>query len=160
MLVLKTVSSERGARPIGLSDLTIYGVHPWATGLVMNLRLSTVAAEVEQTIEGAATIKLTVRDPSRGLLNSDLVRYRSLLILDDVRYRLVRVSRQGNALELIFEVSIAYILRQYDAPFKANRDNWTRAQFVERLVKEPRDVRIPYRIPEKNVRQPIGANPG
>lgn len=157
MLVLKTVSAERGVTPVGLGNLTVYGVHPWATGLQMNLKLSTVKAEVEATIEGAATVKLTVRDPSRGLLNSDLVVYRSLLILDDVRYRLVKVSRRGNELELIFEVTIAYILRGYDAPFKADRANWTRAQFVERLIKEPKDVRIPYRIPEKNVRQPIGA---
>jgi hypothetical protein len=157
-MYLWTVAAERRAlaRPLDLSDMTLYGVQPWTRGLQQNLRMSITSAVIEQTVEGASTLTLTVRDPLRGLLRSDLVRYKSLLVLDDVRYRLVKVGRApGGELKLIFEVAAVQVLRQYDHPWKANRATMTRAQFVERLLREPKDVWIPYSIPEVAVRQPI-----
>lgn len=159
-LYLWTVAAERRAllRPLDLSDMTLFGVQPWTKGLQQNLRLSITNAVLDQTIEGASTLTLTVRDPHRGLLRSDLVRYKSLIVLDDVRYRLVKVARAVRGeLQLTFEMAAVNVLRdpKYAFPWKANRATMTRARFVERLLREPKDVWIPYSIPEVNVRQPI-----
>jgi hypothetical protein len=157
-MYLWTVAAERRPllRPLDLSSMTLYGVQPWTKGLQQNLRLSITEAVLEQTIEGASTLTLTVRDPFHGLLRSDLVTYKSLLVLDDVRFRLVKVGRNATGeLRLIFETASVQVLRGIKHPWKANRATMTRAQFVERLLREPRDVWIPYRIPEVNVQQPI-----
>jgi hypothetical protein len=140
-------------RPLELGDLIITGDRKVRAALgrvVTN-------AEHEQTIEGASTVTLTVRDPTRGLLRSNIVKTKSTLTLDRVQYRLVKVSRDGGALTLIFEETAVNVLREYDRPRKANRANTTRAQFVRSLVREPAGTVIPFRCPELNVKQPIAS---
>ena len=123
--------------------------------LTVNLKSLIVEATHEQTIEGASTLTIVVRDADRGLLRSSLVQTRSMMWLDGIWYSLVKVSRQGNAVTLIFEETAVSLLRRYQRPKKANRANTTRAQFVRSLVREVRESSIPFRIPEVNERQPI-----
>jgi hypothetical protein len=123
--------------------------------LTVNLKGLIVEGTLEQTIEGASTLTIVVRDAERGLLRSSLVRTRSMMWVDGIWYSLAKVSRQGNAVTLLFEETAVSLLRRYQRPRKANRANTTRAQFVRTLVKEVREATIPFRIPEVNERQPI-----
>lgn len=123
--------------------------------LTVNLKSLIVEGTHEQTIEGASTLTIVVRDADRGLLRSSLVKTRSMMWLDGIWYSLVKVSRQGNAVTLLFEETAVSLLRRYQRPKKANRANTTRAQFVRSLVREVRESTIPFRIPEVNERQPI-----
>ena len=123
--------------------------------LTVNLKSLIVEGTHEQTIEGASTLTIVVRDADRGLLRSSLVQTRSMMGFDGIWYSLVKVSRQGNAVTLIFEETAVSLLRRYQRPKKANRANTTRAQFVRSLVREVRESNIPFRIPEVNERQPI-----
>ena len=123
--------------------------------LTVNLKSLITEATHEQTIEGASTLTIVVRDADRGLLRSSLVKTRSMMWLDGIWYSLVKVSRQGNAVTLLFEETAVSLLRRYQRPKKANRANTTRAQFVRSLVREVRESNIPFRIPEVNERQPI-----
>jgi hypothetical protein len=143
------------ARTLDLGDLVITGDR----GVKANLSRATTSAVHENTIEGAGTVTIVVRDPGRGLLRSYIVKTKATLMLDAVRYVLVRVAREGNQLTLIFEEAAVNILRQYDSPKKANRDNTSRAAFVESLVREPKEYTIPFWCPERNAKQPI-AGPG
>lgn len=139
------------SKPLALGDLVLHG----DKGVKVNLTSATTEAIHEQTIEGASTVTITVRDPQRGLLRSNLVKTKATMTLDRVQYRLVKVSRDGNQVTLIFEETAVNVLREYDKPRKANRANTTRAQFVESLVKEPKTHIIPFRCPERKIKQPI-----
>lgn len=139
------------AQPLELQNLRLEG----DKNVVAALNRAMTSATQEATMEGASTVVITVRDPARGLLRSNIVKTKSTLVLDKVQYRLVRVARDGNQLTLTFEETAVNILREYDEPRKANRDNTTRAQFVQTLVREPKEFAIPFRCPELNERQAI-----
>lgn len=148
---IKLQTAVLSRKALDLGDLIVRGDKK----VSVNLTRSTTEATHEQSIEGAGTLTVVVHDPKRGLLRSNIVKRKSPLVLDKVEYRLVRVARQGDQVTLVFEETAVNILRDYDSPKKANRDNTTRAQFVESLVREPKDYRIPFWCPERNVRQPI-----
>jgi len=138
------------ARDLELSSINLRGDR----GQVARLKRSIASAELAMTIDGASTLTLKVRDASRNLLRSALLRTRSVCVLDNVTYTLVKVSRDGNEVTLIFEELAINLLRRYSKPRKANRANTTRAQFIRGLVQEPHEARIPFRCPELNERQP------
>jgi len=126
------------------------------------LDLSILSAELEMTMEGASTLTIQVFDSSRGLLRSQLTREASTILVDDVSYSLVKVSREEDKLTLTFEESAVWLLRQYDEPLKAKRydaDGITRAQFIERMVREvgKDGHHIPFACPEVKDRQPVEA---
>jgi hypothetical protein len=150
---LKLQVAQTPPRPLELQDLRLQGDR----NIVAALNRAMTGATQDETMEGASVVVLTVRDPARGLLRSSLVKTRSTLTLDRVQYRLVRVGRDGNQLTLTFEETAVNVLRDYDSPRKANRDNTTRAQFVQSLVREPREVVIPFQCPELNERQAVAA---
>lgn len=140
-----------GTGQFTLSDLTLHGDN----NATANLTPATTQVVHEQTLEGASTVTITVRDPTRGLLRSNLVKTKSTLTLDRVQYRLVKVARAGNQLTLTFEETAVNVLREHKGPIKANRATTTRAQFVQSLVREPKDFFVPFRCPELNRPQPI-----
>jgi hypothetical protein len=154
--IVKLQTAQAPAKPLDLNDLTLVGEQ----NLRVALRRATTAVTHEATLDGAGTVTITVRDPERGLLRSRLVMTKSTLVLDRVQYRLVKVTREGNALQLIFEETAANVLREYDEPRKAARDSVTRAQFVQSLVREPTEVVIPFRCPERDQQQPIARPEG
>jgi hypothetical protein len=149
--VVKLQVAQDPARPLELQDLRLNG----DKGIVAALNRAITSARQDQTLEGASTVELICRDPERGLLRSNLVKTKATLVLDRVQYRLVRVARDGNQLTLTFEETAVNVLREFDEPRKANRDNTTRAQFVQTLVREPKEFVVPFRCPELNERQPI-----
>lgn len=151
--VVKLRAAAAPGKPLELQSLQLQG----DKGVKAALNRAMTGAVHEQTIEGASTITITVRDPERGLLRSNIVKTRSTMVLDRVQYRLVRVARDGNQLTLTFEETAVNVLREYDKPRKANRANTTRAQFCRSLVREPKGYSIPFRCPEVNAKQPIAS---
>ena len=113
---------------------------------------------LEQTMDGASTLTLTVSDWYHGLLRSQLLQGACTLTFDGLSFTLVKIATQGDgdAVSLTFEETAVNVLRQYSKPRKASRDVMTRAQFVRTLVAEPTQARIPFQCPEVNVKQPIG----
>jgi hypothetical protein len=141
-------------------DLDVDHLRVWAPGtspsrVRADLKRLTADAELIQSMEGASTLTLHVRDYSRGLLRSPLAEQRSTLSLDGIEYTLVKVSHADDEVTLIFEETAVNLLRRYDSPRKASRDNTTRAQFIRGMVAEVRERRIPFNCPELNQRQPI-----
>lgn len=125
--------------------------------VVVNLKRSTSSVELLQTIEGASTLTIKVRDYSRHLLRSALPRTRSTLVLDNIEFTLVKVAHEENEITLIFEETAINLLRRdsTSTPKKANRANTTRAQFIRGMINEVTERRIPFQCPEEKVRQPI-----
>jgi hypothetical protein len=148
---VKLQVAQAPGRPLELQDLRLHGDNK----VVAAINRAMTSATQDETLEGASTVVITVRDPARGLLRSNVVKTKATLTLDRVQYRLVRVARDGNQLTLTFEETLVNVLREIDEPRKANRENTTRAQFVETLVREPKEYAIPFRCPELKERQAI-----
>jgi hypothetical protein len=158
------VSVNTNAQPLGtfrppmrdldLEDLWIYGDN-W---VMVNLKPATTSIELVQTIEGASTLTLKVRDYYRALLRSNLTQTRSRIVLDNIEFTLVKIAHDGGEVTLTLEETAANLLRRYDSPRKAARDSITRAGFCRGLVAEVRERNIPWNCPEERERQPIAAS--
>lgn len=116
-------------------------------------------ATLTRTINGASTLVLVVFDPSpkRRFLNSPLLEEAHELILDGLRWKLVKVSNRGlnEPIELTYEPLIVYLLKQLKGPHKAFRDQMTRAEFCQARAYEARP-RPRFIAPELHVVQDIG----
>lgn len=148
---LGTVRPPRGSPDISIDRLRIQGDRK----VVADVLASTTSLDLQMSIESASTLTLKIRDWHRGLLRSNIPQTRSVVTLDGVEYCLVKVSHDGDELTLIFEELLVNLLRRYDSPKKANRDNTTRAAFIRGMVNEVRERRIPFRCPELTERQRI-----
>jgi hypothetical protein len=117
------------------------------------------SADVVWTMDGASTLTFHTRDYGRVVLRSNIAKERSTVVLDNVEYTLAKVTHQGDEVILIFEDTAVNLLRRYDSPKKANRDNTTRAQFIHGMVTEVKEKTIPFYCPEEKERQPIATGP-
>lgn len=86
-------------------------------------------------IVGASELTLLISDPSpnRVLLRSALLEEAHEIELDGLRWKLVKVSSEGqNApLALTYEPLIVYVLKMIKGPHKAFRDLMTRAEYAK-----------------------------
>src|SRR5215831_12083280 len=122
-------------------------------------------ATVERTIEGASTLTITVLDRDRKLLRSGRLATKTDIKIDGLWFRLVSVEKNGDNLILTFEDREIAVLRTYANKLKAggqlrqsdfaSRDQITRAQFVLRLIREVKEFKIPWVIPELELIQPL-----
>jgi hypothetical protein len=139
------------------------------SGLDVSVADAITGGELERTMEGASTLTLTLHDPHRALLrNPDLARAIDMTF-GGYWWRLVKVSKSGDALTLTFEDRDVAYLRQHAKPRKAFRNKVTRAEFIRQLVREVgqrpakkgrkptwNTKRITFVCPELTKVQPIG----
>lgn len=109
-------------------------------------------AEVERTIEGASTLTIHIVDHDRKLLRSNRLHNRADVKVDGLWFRLVSVNKQEDMLDLVFETREVAVLRQYNKliriSHKTERFSITRAKFILRLLREVKEFKIPWVIPE------------
>jgi hypothetical protein len=110
---------------------------------------------LDQTMQGASTLEITVADYTGAFVRSRLLTGGLTLTFDGVDYTLVKLTKGDRIVTLTFEESAVNLLRSYTKPKKALRSKVTRAQFVRSLIAEVKEARIPNVIPEVNARQPI-----
>jgi cell wall-associated NlpC family hydrolase len=140
------------------------------SGLDVSVADAITGGELERTMDGASTLTLTLHDPHRALLrNPDLAKAIDMTF-GGYWWRLVKVSKSGDALTLTFEDRDVAYLRQHAEPRKAYRGTVTRAEFIRQLVREVgqrpatknrkatwNTKRIAFVCPELSKVQPIGA---
>jgi cell wall-associated NlpC family hydrolase len=129
-----------------------------ATGLQAVDRI--IDAKVSRTMEGASTIDVTVEDYERHLLNSPLLHNRCDVRIDGLWFRLAKLGRNSGNLTLTFEDREVAVLRTYSKPIKqsgatSRANGVTRAEFILRLLREVKEFKIPYIIPDLHKAQPI-----
>jgi len=121
-----------------------------------NLLNAVVASPtIRLTIEGASEISLTVSDPDGDLRRRSFLDDAARVVVDDLRFSLVKVSKSGDDISLTAEDEIVYLLRQKTGPKKIERDKSTRAQFIKRLVVEAAGKNVRFVSPELTITQPI-----
>jgi hypothetical protein len=99
---------------------------------------------LERTIEGASTVTITIYDPFRELINSELVKQQFDVELDGLHFRFVQLKKQGKSVDLVFEEREISVLRKKKGARKIKRGKMTRAEFARMLVRE---VKKPHKIP-------------
>jgi len=139
-------------------DLDAFEVQMKGIGGV-DLVQAITAADVERSIEGASTVTVGVVDHDRKLLRSGQLHNVLDVELDGLWFRLAAVGKQGDQILLTFEDREIAVLRTYDKIIKqtqaTSRGHVTRAEFIVRLLREVKEFKIPYVIPELHKKQPI-----
>jgi murein DD-endopeptidase MepM/ murein hydrolase activator NlpD len=102
--------------------------------LTSNVREALQDSTLTRTIEGAATIELTIHDPDRELVKSALLSQRSTATLDSPVFELVQVRKQGSALTVVFEDAVVADLRRATTLVSAKANTTTIDAFARRLV--------------------------
>lgn len=114
------------------------------------------AGSIEQSMAGAPMLTLTVPDSDYGLLTSGLFDYKIDADLDGVPFRMVNVALGDDRMvDLHFEHRAVAYLREHKTPIKVSRNAMTRAQFIEKLVREVKMYPIRFVSPRSDVRQRI-----
>ncbi len=138
-----------------ISKLELGGI-PLKTDLMEAL----TAAKAIFTIEGASTITLGVEDPTRELIAAGMTKAgsKATLDLDGFLYRLVKITKQNNNFDLVFEDETINKLRRRGAKRgeskRWERGKYTRSQVIYELVKEVIAERL-IAMPELSRKLPI-----
>jgi hypothetical protein len=135
-MVLDVVNETKQARDLRIEDVIVDG-------------------EIDRTMDGASTFRITLHDPDRKLLNSPSLRRAIDLNLDGLWFRLVRIEKQGSLLTLEFEDRMVAHLRSHNKVQRAQRTaKFTRLEFCLRLVRSVKKDPIPVVCPELHIKQP------
>jgi hypothetical protein len=111
---------------------------------------------IERTMQGASTLTINLDDGNRELLRAGIFDQQVDLQLDGLWWRLVKVSKQGDALTLTFEDRAVSLLRAITKPRKASRAKMTRAEFALSIVREIKTGGgIPFICPDLHTVQKI-----
>jgi hypothetical protein len=114
-------------------------------------------AVIERTIEGASTLTVSVVDPDNAILLSGALHRKSDIEIDGLWFRLAQIRRPslGN-LDLVFEDREVRLLKTHSTKLgPISRATSTRAEFIERMAKEVKEVNIKTFIPSEHDVQPI-----
>jgi hypothetical protein len=124
-------------------------------GLVLDVTRTLVGAQLTRTMDGAATLSLTLLDPGGDLLRSGRLHKAVDFHYLGTWWRLVKVTKSANEITLTFEDRDVAHLRSHAKPRKTSRDSVTRAQFIQSLVAEVKTPKITFVCPEAKERQSI-----
>ena len=114
----------------------------------MRIEESVVAGTVHRTITGASTVDLTLNDRYGNIARSGFLGNKTDINIDGLWFRLVKVGKTGNQLQLTFESREVAVLRTYQK-FRASKwGELTRARFIQILVNEVKEFHIPFVCPE------------
>ena len=112
-------------------------------------------AELELTMEGASTLTVKVDDSDRTVLRSGRLSNQNDVEVDGMWFRLTAVDKQADEITLTFEDREIAVLRTYHKKKMASRTKATRAEFVLNLIREVKEFKIKYWIPQLRLDQPI-----
>lgn len=111
-------------------------------------------AVLERTVTGASTLTVSVDDtPDRKIQRGGVMGHGVDVNIDGLWYTLTAIKKTGRGVSLVFEEREVNVLRRYDKPIFASRDQVTRAQFVLRMIQEVKEIHLKWIIPELNIKQ-------
>jgi cell wall-associated NlpC family hydrolase len=112
-------------------------------------------ATIDRTVDGASTLTVNVDDDNnRNIQLSGMLGHGVDVNLDGLYFTLVGVRKTGRAVTLTFEEREVNLLRRYKKFIQGDRNHITRAQFVLRMIREVRETKLKWCIPELHIKQP------
>lgn len=115
-------------------DLGLDSLHIDGEKLDADVAAAVISADVERTIEGASTLRVTLHDAHRRIVESGLLSSRATTQLDGYAFELVQVRKSGSMVETTWEDLAVAALRRHKEPIKVEPDTTTRVEFARRLV--------------------------
>lgn len=112
-------------------------------------------ASINRSIEGASILSVDIHDWDRRVLRSGLLTKGLDVQIDNLWFRMTEVNKSGDTISLIFQDREIEILRTYTKWKIAQRGQMTRAEFVNSLIREVKEFKIPIVIPELHKVQPV-----
>lgn len=151
-LTERTIRAQLMGDDLDLDELLLYVKGKLAFDSIERI----IDISVSRTIEGASTVKTTLNDYDRTIINSSAIARDLDIQLDGLWFRLVKAEREAGSdeLDLTFEDREIAILRTFNSFKMAHRSRVTRAEFILNLIREALpDIRVV--IPELHRVQPI-----
>jgi murein DD-endopeptidase MepM/ murein hydrolase activator NlpD len=165
---VEKVTKKKPVQPVKLKNSQLEAVTDDLDLEALNLALkgfaseqlieSVTKAEVERTIDGASTFSLDVSDPERVLMNSPFLAEDVYTEIDGLWFALVGVDKQDDTMSITFEDREVYIMRKYDKPKSAAWGTTTRPKFIRDMVREIKELKIPFVCPELQGAKLIGSS--
>jgi len=109
---------------------------------------SVTNGEVVRTIEGASIVVMTVNDHYGLIKRSGRLAQAVDIKIDGLWFRLVKVRKQGEDIQLTFENREIAVLRTYNERRVIGYGKMRRARFIQILVQEVKEFRIPFECPD------------
>lgn len=141
----------------GFGDVNVQKLHLMLDGQFGADLSSTITdIRIKRTIEGASTLTISVTDDKRTLLRSGRLTSKVDFQIDGLWFRFQQLTKSGPDLTLLCEDREVAILRTYYSKLgPISRDKISRAQFVLRMIREVKEFKLAYFIPELITVQPI-----
>jgi len=117
--------------PLDLSSFLLSG-----SGSSADISAARTSTTMLETIQGASTVTVAVRDEHRRLVNSSIATGKTQIVLGGESWQLCKVGKKDNGLTLTFEEEAVARLRTHDKPFKVSAGVMTRVEFCRRLIAE------------------------
>lgn len=142
---------------LGPSQLMIDLVNQISGLKDLNIIDAVTDAVIEQTIEGASNLTVTVRDPGGDILNSGYFERAFDVRVDKLWFRYCGLEKNDDNLDIIFEDRYVAWIKQHKAVKTMSRNSMTRIQFCIWLVKQLKKE-VAYIAPEVNVKKAVGGS--
>jgi murein DD-endopeptidase MepM/ murein hydrolase activator NlpD len=94
------------------------------------------SADIKRTVDGAPTLTLGLHDPNEILVRSGLFAERITAQVDGKGFSLVKLTRSGSTLTVVFEDLAVAEMRKHTDPVKVEANTMTRADFARKLLDE------------------------
>lgn len=120
-----------------------------------DIRALIVDGYIEQTMEGAGSVVVTITDPESEILNSGAFDQQVDIVVDNLRFTLSAINKNDDTLDLTFEDFSVARTRKHKEIVTTNRNRLTRAEFVVYLIRRvPSNKHLAIVCPELNKKQP------
>ncbi len=113
------------------------------------------AAVVQLSRESSHTLKLRLTDPGRVYLKSQ-PEVQTDFELSSLPMRRVKIAKQGDDLDVVFEDARVSWMREYDSPRKEYGDRVVREDFLRHLLLEITEGEVGFYSPDSMVRPELG----
>lgn len=114
----------------------------------MRFDQAVVSGEINRTIEGASTVVINVNDHWGLIRKSGRLGKAVDIKLDGLWFRLCKVRKTGDNLQLTFESREIAVLRTYNERRVVGWGKMRRARFCQILVQEVKEFKIPFHCPD------------
>lgn len=165
----KPLSAKDAARALAVPRRAAGRVGDTALGAIRlngrtmsaGLRSRVTDMEVEQTIDGASTVTMTVRDSDRVLQRKGMWAAGARIVVDGLPYVLVAVDKNEDDFTATFEDAAIWAFRQRFGPVKARRTaSMTRAKFIAQLASKVKSPKVKLWSPQRDKPQKVAKSTG
>lgn len=91
-----------------------------------------------RTIDGASTVEIVLSDPTRTLIQSEVLQTQSWTVVSGLNFELVAIAKNGNRITLTYEDAIVAQLRRQTKRLSVPANTTTRRELTQRLAREAR----------------------